>query len=259
VADVKGYPTLKAGMRNKAVLAMQNGLHRALAAKKLPHKNLRNGAFGSLTVEDVGRFKRTYDRKGAVDRKTFGSLAWNQLEPYLGAYDRTLIRQYKEALAARIEAARKAAEEAKSAGARRARVGQVALRFYRERYRYRYAQVRPYSKALFSGGRYYDCSSSNTVQYYVAECPDPNGRGFDGYGFTGTLWPRGSATSSPRVGDLAFYGWSSTFPGMPSHVAVVVPTPSGSSGTWVVSFGSNPVKLLPLRYRSDFRGCRSYL
>jgi hypothetical protein len=64
-----------------------------------------------------------------------------------------------------------------------------------------------------------DCSGFVTLCYFLAGAPDPNGRDYDGSGYTGTLlgWlphiRRGDAT----FGDLVVWG---TFPGR--HVAIVL-------------------------------------
>jgi cell wall-associated NlpC family hydrolase len=68
--------------------------------------------------------------------------------------------------------------------------------------------------------RFEDCSSSVTWLYFQADAPDPNGRGYDGHGFTGTLVGRGKRIplSKAAPGDLVFYGESSTR----SHVVCVM-------------------------------------
>jgi hypothetical protein len=53
-----------------------------------------------------------------------------------------------------------------------------------------------------------DCSSFVTWCYFAAGAPDPNGRGFDGQGYTGTMIGHGKETRNPRPGDLVFYGHS---------------------------------------------------
>jgi putative peptidoglycan binding protein/NlpC/P60 family protein len=97
---------------------------------------------------------------------------------------------------------------------------------------------------------YEDCSSFATWCYWAAVAPDPNGRGYDGFGYTGTQVANGSATNHPRPGDLVFYGGGS----IPSHVAVYV-----GNGR-VVSHGSERgPHLLAIDYRSDRAQVRSYL
>lgn len=97
-----------------------------------------------------------------------------------------------------------------------------------------------------------DCSSGATGLYYVAGAPDPNGRGYDTYGYTGTLAQHGRriTIAAAKAGDLVFYG--SGFPY--SHVAVYL----GFGRVW--SFGSeNGPYVLPVAYRRDMREVRSYL
>lgn len=95
-----------------------------------------------------------------------------------------------------------------------------------------------------------DCSSFATWCYWAAGAPDPNGRDYDGFGFTGTQVQHGAATKEPRPGDLVFYGGGS----IPSHVSIYV-----GNGR-VVSHGSEPGPyLLAIDYRGDRSGIRSYL
>lgn len=81
-----------------------------------------------------------------------------------------------------------------------------------------YGQVRPmplnWTKTLTT-----DCSGFSTLCYKLAGAPDPNGRGYDGAGFTGTLLAHGRsvARAAALPGDLVFFG-----PGTAEHVAIVV-------------------------------------
>jgi peptidoglycan hydrolase-like protein with peptidoglycan-binding domain len=95
-----------------------------------------------------------------------------------------------------------------------------------------------------------DCSSFATWCYWAAGAPDPNGLGYNGFGYTGTQVQCGKTTNNPRPGDLVFYGGGS----VPSHVAVYV-----GNGR-VVSHGSEPGPyLLAIDYRGDRSQVRSYL
>ena len=64
-----------------------------------------------------------------------------------------------------------------------------------------------------------DCSGFVTLCYYLAGAPDPNGRGYDGSGYTGTLlgWLPAIAPLDADRGDLVVWG---TYPGR--HVALVL-------------------------------------
>lgn len=243
-------PLLRVGAKTPAVRAMQNGLHRALAAKGLPHANKRNGSYGHLTVMDVNRFKSAYKIR-PVNGKTFGSRGWAALQPFLGKYDKLLIADHY-----RLVAKRKAElEELRKRNAPRAKLVAVTMRAYALRYNYFYRQYRKYASDFFSSEAYYrtDCSAFVTLMYKAAGLSDPNGRNYDGYGFTGTLWARGNTVSVPQPGDLVFYGYMDLVGHPPSHVAICV-----AEGA-VVSFGSTPIKYLQYNYRSDIRGYRSYL
>src|SRR5689334_2917158 len=64
-----------------------------------------------------------------------------------------------------------------------------------------------------------DCSGFVTLCYFLAGAPDPNGRGYDGEGWTGTLLralPEVDA-ADVRRGDLVVWG---AYPGR--HVAIVL-------------------------------------
>ena len=64
-----------------------------------------------------------------------------------------------------------------------------------------------------------DCSGFATLCYFLAGAPDPNGNGYDGRGYTGTLLERMESIPplAVREGDLVVWG---TFPG--HHCAVVL-------------------------------------
>lgn len=117
-----------------------------------------------------------------------------------------------------------------------------------------YAQIRPMTDMAPPPNvpNTMDCSWHATWCYKSAGAPDPNGRGYDGQGWTGTLYPRGKAISvvQLQLGDLVFYGWKN---GAPSHVATFI------GNGYVASHGqqSGPSKV-PVLYRT-VTGCRSYL
>lgn len=97
-----------------------------------------------------------------------------------------------------------------------------------------------------------DCSSAATWAYYVADAPDPNGLGYNGQGFTGTMAQHGKVVSPDKAakGDLVLYGSGAPW----NHVAVYI-----GNGK-VISHGSEPGPFfLPMKYRSDVGEIRSYL
>lgn len=82
-----------------------------------------------------------------------------------------------------------------------------------------YAETRPMPRWLEPLPTTTDCSGFATLCYRHAGVPDPNGAGYSGYGFTGTLLSHGKhvTKTQARPGDLVVYG-----PGTGWHVAVIV-------------------------------------
>jgi hypothetical protein len=94
----------------------------------------------------------------------------------------------------------------------------------------RYAQVRPMREVRLTWpeaqhrlqhgpGLTFDCSESVTCLCRWAGLHDPNGNGYNGHGYTGTLLghlPHYTSPASARVGALAVFG-----PGTGEHVAMV--------------------------------------
>lgn len=96
---------------------------------------------------------------------------------------------------------------------------------------------------------YEDCSSFSTWCYWGAGVSDPNGLGYNGWGYTGTLAQHGSRTTNPQPGDLAFYG---RYP----YTHVVVYIGNGRC----ISHGSERGPVLSnVYYRSDFSHYRTYI
>jgi cell wall-associated NlpC family hydrolase len=85
--------------------------------------------------------------------------------------------------------------------------------------RIHYGQVRPIPRAR-TLPLTTDCSGFVTLCYYLAGAPDPNGRDYDGSGYTGTMLgrlPRLEGPVDAKRGDLVVWG---TYPGR--HVALVL-------------------------------------
>lgn len=62
-----------------------------------------------------------------------------------------------------------------------------------------------------------DCSGFVTLCYFLAGAPDPNGREYDGEGWTGTLLRHMAHIEEPRAGDVVVFG---AYPG--HHAALVL-------------------------------------
>jgi hypothetical protein len=108
-----------------------------------------------------------------------------------------------------------------------------------------------------------DCSEGVTWLYKCAGLPDPNGLGYNGQGYTGTLAKHGRRIIALvqnrwlRVGDLVLYGRiDSDY----DHVAIVYRGGPSRLVARVWSHGSEggPYLGLPVRYRSDFAEVRRY-
>jgi len=115
--------------------------------------------------------------------------------------------------------------------AQRQQLARIMDLLVREAARVHYAQVRPMQtrpihslhllqQALYSPhGVTMDCSESVTLLCHVAGLKDPNGFGYDGHGFTGTLLhdlPHYTDPSKAEVGALVVFG-----PGSGDHVCMV--------------------------------------
>ncbi len=93
-----------------------------------------------------------------------------------------------------------------------------------------------------------DCSGHSTGAYCAAGAPDPNGRGYDGYGYTGTLINNPKASSPYKVGDLALYGPSS---GNTTHVTTCYIAGDIGTSRWCSHGSESGPNAVALRYRSD--------
>jgi cell wall-associated NlpC family hydrolase len=133
--------------------------------------------------------------------------------------------------------------------------------YVQNRSRITYAQIRPYPKTGKLPMRT-DCSGSSTHVLFMAGCKnDPHRRGYDGQGYTGTMYTNGkriglSNLKDLRPGDCVFYGNQGG--GIPSHVVIVI-----GPGDRALNFGSNPPHFVNIGtyWRSNLRtdvGARRY-
>ena len=79
-----------------------------------------------------------------------------------------------------------------------------------------YGQVRPFP-LLRQLPLTTDCSGFVTLCYFLAGAPDPNGLGYSGEGWTGTLLRHLAPTAELRAGDVVVWG---AYPG--HHCALVL-------------------------------------
>lgn len=138
---------------------------------------------------------------------------------------------------------------------RRTAIHDAAFFWYSHRAAIAYSQYRPIAlRKPPNVPTQWDCSGFVTSCYFAAGAPDPNGRGYDSLGYTGTLISHGTLVADRKhlkVGDLCFYGYSTGRPGFnvgdPTHVAVYVGVIDDVQ--MVLSMGHYPLSLYPVNYR----------
>jgi hypothetical protein len=142
----------------------------------------------------------------------------------------------------------------------REKVVEAGFFWYYHRSGIAYSQYRPFWLGNPPGvPKRWDCSGFVTGCYFAGGAKDPNGRRYDGYGYTGTLIENGTKISREQLlpGDLIFYGFvyrsRPAFPyGSPTHVAMYV------GNDMVLSHGSYPMGYYHYRYRHDINHYRTY-
>jgi len=220
------------GLKGRDVTAVQLALRNAHVRKDGP-----TGKYGVNTKHQVGEFKKHHRIKleEGYDEKTHKAL-W----PYFGATAYALYKDvHDDKLALPM---RQAVVDAAMYG-----YGQRAYMHYTQDSR-RMTDFAPPPNVP----NWTDCSGFATWCYKTAGAPDPNGLGYNGYGFTGTMLKHGrnvSLSGPLRKADLIFYGRP-----VVTHVAIYV-----GNGR-VVSFGSEPGPLLlDMHYRYDINCARRYI
>ena len=137
-----------------------------------------------------------------------------------------------------------------TAETRRSKIADYCARCISNEPKWHYQQARPMThlgRSPEAGGTT-DCSGHSTSAYYWADAPDPNHRGYDGYGYTGTLVDNPIVFSSYQVGDLAIYGPSL---GATSHVVTCYVAGTTGSARWCSHGSESSPSRVELMYRSD--------
>ena len=193
------------GSKGRDVFALARALRKA---KFLEADGPPGTEFDPPMEEAVREFQRKHgiQATGKIGKATFAKLA-----PFVDAFGESLLA--------------KVAEEQQRATTTRQRIVDAAHCGFVNRDQMDYTQT---SRRMDGVKRKLkpptcptaeDCSSFATWCYFAAGAEDPNGRDYDGLGFTGTLVTRGRTTSTPQPGDLVFYGGTAS---VPAHVAVYV-------------------------------------
>ncbi len=225
------------GVKGPDVGAMQRALHRW---NQLVRPTGPTNVFGGPTMIQVKKFQQAFK---IPQTGWYGPATHEQLTPHYDDYGCLLMRNAKAALHPDKTTRQLAVAAAMLGYQNRAVIHytqEMGLRMQGVTQR-----MRPPVFPTFA-----DCSAFVTWCYYAAGAPDPNNRGYDGFGYTGTLFPHGTSVAIAQPGDLVFYGAG----GVTEHVTIAV------GNGLVVSHGSESGPLLvPQHYRRDEMGVRSYL
>jgi hypothetical protein len=223
-------PKLKAGATGPHVKAFQRMLFRALGGDS---QNARNGQWGQRTTNDYALFLRRADWRDKHPRDV-DAQAWAALWGFADARARELARK----------------QLTTPSDAIRQHIRSWGEWFVANRGSIVYQQVRPYPRTPRLP-IYTDCSGSACAVLRWSGCPnDPNGRNWDGQGYTGTLYNRGTRVPLTAVlpGDMVFYGNQGG--GVPSHVILVI-----GPGDRALNFGGWPPEFVYVSsyWRSNLR------
>lgn len=235
--------TLKRGDKGKDVLMVKRALSEA---KYRPWGFGFSTGFGSRLEKDIKNFQKDHNLK--VDG-VYGLATHKLLAPYFDAYGAKTMVELMPDTPVEVQAALVTYNNNSLV-----RYTQTASRMMIVRYK-----LKPLDtlRNWFRAGKqlWEDCSSSVTGYFYIAGKKDPNGYvpGYPGYGYTGTLSTHGVRVSSPKPGDLGFYGGGWPY----HHVVICVGFKNGVP--MVVSHGSDRGPLfLAYNYRGDFSHWRRY-
>jgi len=254
VTDVEFCRSLKRGMRGDDVIAHKRAVSRvnpnaypwreftpyygeyfekAVKVVQRAHGITASGRIGKPTHELLERLHA----KEHPTQPAFGKYEQKQCADFCAAYEKTPDEVIRDAIVA------------------------AGFYWYSHRITIAYSQARPMQlgKPPWVPSRW-DCSGFVTSCHYAGGAPDPNGRGYDHEGYTGTLMSTGHAVSVVGMlepGDLIFYGFtkhpSPAFPfGSPTHVALYVGRVNGVDS--VLSHGHFPMSF----YRYDYRPVNHY-
>lgn len=247
---------LRPGMRGNDIVAHKRAVARAMP-RVYPWGPFSD-FYGPVFESAIHAYQRAHAiPQGAIGRTTHESLerARNHAKTDW-AFDASAIELAKAFCTEYVKTPEERVREA---------IVDAALFWYAHRYSIAYSQARPFQlgQPPWIPSRE-DCSGFVTACHYAGGARDPNGRGYDHQGYTGTLMNEGTRVTRVtdlKPGDLIFYGYttrpSPAFPlGSPTHVAVYIGVVDGVHS--VVSNGHYPMGLYPYDYRAvnHFRSYR---
>jgi hypothetical protein len=235
--------TMRPGMRGNDIRAAKRAISR-WNPKVYKWRNFSD-YYGPVLEKAVRKFQSTHGLKptGFLDAITINKLSGAKNRDGERAYDATA-----------LELAHSFCSEYAQHELRQ-KIVDAGFFWYHHRASIAYSQARAYQ--LRKPPRIphrWDCSAFVSNCYYAAGAKNPNGRPWDGLGYTGTLISHGTAISitQAKPGDLIFYGFSAGAPGFrrgdPTHVALYVGVVNGVPS--VLSHGSYPMHFLRWDYRT---------
>jgi peptidoglycan hydrolase-like protein with peptidoglycan-binding domain len=219
---------LHVGMKGSDVRAAGRLVARALKRNSIVSTNAQNGVYGDGLLKDVLRFQSLV---GLTPDGQVGPLTWNQLDPYMHAYERLLLK---------LPTPKPATN-----GVKLAHQFRVALALRLDRY----SQARPGPTGFaYPWKRSADCSDSFLLFRSIVL-----GQPYSGYGNTGTIWSTYTpiAPGNVQVGDAALYGHNGTT----THVQCVTDVTYRANPD-SIGFGSAPGNRYSVHTRPDFMGYR---
>lgn len=248
--NVRFPRVIKQGTQGKDVLAHKRAISRARPDLYPWHEftDYAGGKFMHAVV--VWKKSRHLNNQPMIGKTAHELLerTHSKTEPDTWAFDLLAIKlaqEYYDAV------------QAEKAGDTRRKLGvDAAFFWYSHRMGIQYSQARPFQmgKPIWTPSRW-DCSAFATNCHYAAGAKDPNNRGYDHLGYTGTLMDTGKKVGSIEQLeplDLIFYGSSPGGPGFPvgspTHVATYVGKFDGVH--MVISNGHYPMGFYPYNYRS---------
>jgi hypothetical protein len=228
---------LREGMVGKDVVAVK----RALRAWKPTSISNKTNTYGPGAVKAVAAFQKAHGKAatGVYDKATHALLA-----PFFDSFGVFLLMH---------------SEAAEPPPRRKLVMAAFALyNYHRDTGKMHYTEdnrrmsvVRFKEKVPFSRVIWEDCSSFVTACYFLAGVPDPNGRGYDGQGYTGTLGQHGKVVATAFPGDVVLYP-NQKVRGWPwAHTTIAVGDDVTKPATGCISHGAegNP-SLLKIDYRT---------
>jgi len=234
-----GQPTqlgspIQKGAKGDRVRAAQQALWRCMGGQT---QNIRNSVFGDGLQGDIGWFATLTDQQ--ITTTQISQNVWNQIWAFMDEYAMSLAQKSASS-----------SSGPSSPGAIRSNLVSLAEDYVA--LQNTYVQNRPYDRGPLVAVLRGDCSGSIHRLFQQAGGPDPSGNNFNGSGYTGTMYTRGSKQalngSSMLAGDCTFYGDQGG--GVPAHVAMYL----GSDRLY--TFGSNPATITSFStyWRSGLRG-----